>query len=317
MPNDLEVRRGGEMTTVIEHNDYAPQEYTPTDDYREMVASEPETYLDTSSNGDSDLVPFKFWDKKSKAVFRQAPIAVKKAWTKMQRRADARAYQVVEELKKTYAVFDELSEVLLPYVESIEATGMTIPEYIDLTIKADAELTKNPIEFICALMDRFDIYPSQIDANFQGFYVRKAQREQMAPIHKEISQLKVAQAKKELAAEQQRYDDMVYEFFSQEDSRGELVYPYAQELAPLMQTIVESTGQTDLDTVYRMAYSAAVEEAAAEEQGSREGEFAIDRNRGGQVRDDLPADSIDAKARRKDSIMRSLQNAMARYGVQS
>jgi hypothetical protein len=317
MPNDLEIRRGGEVTSVIEHNDYAPQEYIPTDDYREVVSSEPETYVDTSSNGDSDLVPFKFWDKKSKEVFRRAPIAVKKAWTKMQRRADARAYQVVEEIKKTYAVFDDLSEVLLPYVDSIESTGMTIPEYIDLTIKADAELTANPVEFICALMDRFDIYPSHIDANFQGFYVRKAQREQMAPIKKEINQMKMAQAKKELAAEQQRYDDMVYDFFSQQDSRGELVYPYAQELAPLMQTIVESTGQTDLDTVYRMAYSAAVEEAAAENGRSSEGEFAIDRNRGGQVREDLPTDSIDAKAARKDNIMRALESAMARYGVRS
>jgi hypothetical protein len=305
---------------VVEHTDYAPVEYTGGD-YPE-VRSEPETYLDESSNGESDLIPFKFWDKKAKSIFKRSSLAVKKAWTNTQRRADARAYQVINELKNKYAMWDEMANVLMPYIEAIHATGMSIPEYIELTIKADAELTNNPVEFICAVMDRFDIYPLHIEENFKGFYQRRAERERMAPLQKELQDVKTRQFQQELIAEQQRYDEMVYDFFSQEDQRGEPIYPYAQELAPLMQVIVDATGNTDLDTVYNMALSAADEEARALErkQGaeSREGEFSINKdNEYPREENYVPADSLDAKAKRRETILRSLENAMARYGVQS
>lgn len=303
-PTQDEVNEAG----LAIQESYEPTEITPSS-YE--PAPPPATYEDTSS----DLAPYKFWDKRSKDVFRSAPAHIKKAWVATQKRADARAYKVIEEIKQNIKAFDDLAAVLLPYVDAIEATGLSIPEYLKYTIEADKELTNNPLDFICSIMDKYDIYNSDLDKNFQSFYSRQQLKKETAPIREELEELKVGLQAGTEQQEQQKYDDMVYQFFMQTDQRGQLIYPYAEDLRPIMISIIESTGETDLDKVYKMAFAAATE-GGRQSSGGQESGFALTNqdnvpNFGGA---EVTRRTMN-KLQERDYLNNVLRNVASRYGV--
>lgn len=257
---------------------------------------------------------YKFWDHNSKSIFNRADPEIRKAWAYTQRRSDARAQKTIDAIKAQYKVFDELSDVLLPYVDEIEATGLTIPEYIKLTIEADKELTASPIDFICKLMDRYDIYNSDVDKHFPTYFEKEKIKEQTRPIRDEVTKLKNDLYVQEEVKEQGKYDNMVQDFFGQVDDHGRLLYPYAQDLKDVMAAIIESTHETDLDKVYRMAYSAA-REASATAPVSQEQSFGLSNSDNVPVFAKEPDSKMMGKLAERDYLNRVLSNVASRYGV--
>lgn len=298
-------------TFPVESSAYAPAEM-PVEDSREYQQI-------------SDLRPYKFWDNKSKGIFNSQPDSVKRAWIATQKRADARAYQTTEELKKLYEPFNALAEVLAPYVDAILSTGMTIPEYIQRTIEADKQLTADPVEFICALMDAKDIYQTDIEQAFEGFYKRRAMKAELSPIKQEVQKLKTDLEYKEATKEQQKYDDMVYKFYSQKDSRGNLIYPYAADLSELIISLIDSTGETDLHKLYNMAYSAALAKQQVEDSdkaaASPEQNFALNDDQADYVEPQPKAGGVRSVAKEKEEDRRFYKNlynnVAAKYGIRS
>jgi hypothetical protein len=313
---------------LMEQPEGGLQEYQPQDvgvaTYNDFVMAEtfPSTYesteLQTIDSQDryqdvGELAPYKFWDNKSKQIFRSAPEEIQRAWIATQKKSDARAYKTTEQIKELYEPFNALAEVLAPYVNDILATGMTIPEYLHRTIEADKKLTANPLEFICGLMDAKDIYTQDIDDAFQGFYKRRALEAQLNPIKQEVSKLKSELEHKEAATEQKKYDDMVTQFYSQKDSRGNLLYPHAPELSNVIVSLIESTGETDLDKLYNMAYSAAVAKQQGDERSSESG-FALS-DQESYVEPQSPARNEKEEDRRYYKNL--ARNIAAKYGLKN
>jgi hypothetical protein len=325
---ELVVGAAGEITVPLSQTMSVPDDNRPEfqgqgieDDLTPspLERAQRERSFDKQIAQKGGFAPKKFWSDKIKRTFSELAPRQQKAWLEATNYTERYYDKLAKELKGQYAILDKVAEVLAPIAPEILKIN-TIPGYVNALVEGDKMLAKDPIGYIFEIMRSRNIYFTDLQ-NYVPQYAENKKIEQAnAPIINKIEALenKVQQLGAPSATtrtgvteevEDEAVDaliDRLDTFYTQTDSGGRLLYPYA---ADVMEDILDYIQAGGRDLIDAYDYAVAQNEIEPNIPGTR-GKGAYSES---PVSDDPSYPQISDRNEEKASLYRLAEELSDRY----
>jgi hypothetical protein len=290
---------------------------------RQGSAEVPESqeYEPVSGKKISSIEPPSYWDGKTKKYFNSLSPKGKRVWLESFKKAENSYLKQLDELAQDYGSAAEAASPLVPYLQQIEALGITPRQYVSYLIEIDRDITTDPVDTVLKIMIKQNITFEELQAALAGFTNRTKIKSSIEPLRAEIDSLKQQLMSNNVQSQENSAQESVERFFSQVDRNGNLKYPYAKELMPIMSGLSNSTGIMDLDKLYNMALNSVTATQRQEYESPEQRGFRIKKT--GSVPERQAAfkktdfDMANDRKREKAMLDRVLNNVLAKYGVRN
>jgi hypothetical protein len=222
--------------------------------------------VESSRESSKELKPMKFWDDRTKDYFSTLDDRGKKIWLKSFKIIEKAAAKEVRSIEDKLAPFNALIDELTPHIDRISRANLSAAEYVRNLIARDLRAMEDPKQFILETMALLNVTPADLVGATKDYKHKLELYRQTHPIKEELNSLKralgggSAPAYADLPPQEQQDNDpevqKIIRFFSQVDRSGRPLYPRWIDLKDTMASISNSTGEENLDKLYRKAYIA-------------------------------------------------------------
>jgi hypothetical protein len=144
---------------------------------------------------------------------------------------------------------DAITQVFAPYKEALARTGITEPQYIHELIQWDSVVTKNPVDGIKKLMQKFNVSPDQLGVdNWNDDFTNASDYDinEVTALKKELNELKSQVANAPVVTQIRQFEEAT-------DSEGKLLHPHFNQVKPIMGSLIQSNPNLSLDAAYNKA----------------------------------------------------------------
>jgi hypothetical protein len=244
-----------------------------------------DTDIERSERQDDKLKPLKFWDDRTKDYFSGLSNRGKKVWLNSFKIIEKAAAKEVRSMEEKLAPFNALIEEVAPHMDRVSKAGLSAAQYVKNLISRDLRAMEDPKQFILETMALLQVTPNDLVTATKDYKSKLELYRQTHPIKEELDSLKRsmgggAQQEHPQGSSQDYSDDpevkKIVNFFSQVDRDGKPRYPKWLELKDTMATISQTTGEENLDTLYRKAYSAIYDNGETVSKPKKSSEFGND-----------------------------------------
>jgi hypothetical protein len=213
-----------------------------------------------------ELKPMKFWDDRTKDYFRTLDSRGKKIWLNSFKIIEKAAAKEIRSIEDKLAPFNDLIEEVSPHINRISRANLSAAEYVKNLIARDLRAMEDPRQFILETMALLKVTPADLVTATKDYKQKLDLYRQTHPIREELNSLKralsggavptYAENPQETEVENDPEVQKIINFFSQVDRTGKPLYPRWIDLKDTMASISNSTGEENLDKLYRKAYIA-------------------------------------------------------------
>jgi hypothetical protein len=216
------------------------------------------------SESRKDLRPMKFWDERTKDYFSTLDDRGKKIWLNSFKIIEKAAAKEVRSIEDKLVPFNALIDEVTPHIDRISRANLSAAEYVRNLIARDLRAMEDPRQFILETMALLNVTPADLVTATKDYKQKLELYRQTHPIKEELNNIKRAlggaPAYAEVPQQQETENDpevqQIIKFFSQVDREGKPLYPRWIDLKDTMASISNSTGEENLDKLYRKAYIA-------------------------------------------------------------
>jgi hypothetical protein len=207
------------------------------------------------------IKPMSYWNESIKKVFNSLPPSTRKVWVNTVQKSENIHRRLSEQLKKDYAVWDQVNEILAPQYDRLVQQKISLPAYIHALVQLETLMLKDPKKFILDMLVHFKFRPEDVKTWVEPYIGVVKKEKEFAPLEKKIADLeyKLAQAtapqqvSKDVLMDGQVIAQELQYFFTQKDANGQLLYPRFTEVAYLMPEMNAIYGTEDYASLYELA----------------------------------------------------------------
>jgi hypothetical protein len=213
-----------------------------------------------------ELKPMKFWDDRTKDYFSTLDTRGKKIWLNSFKIIEKAAAKEIRSIEDKLAPFNDLINEVTPHIDRISMANLSAAEYVRNLIARDLRAMEDPRQFILETMALLRVTPADLVTATKDYKQKLELYRQTHPIKEELSNLKralagggapaYAETPQEEPTENDPEVQKIISFFSQVDRAGRPMYPNWIDLKDTMASLSNSTGEENLDKLYRKAYTA-------------------------------------------------------------
>lgn len=150
--------------------------------------------------------------------------------------------------------YKEINKVFEPVQQMMEQNNVDKASYIKNMMAWEYNLSKDPVNTVKAIMQKFNVRPEQIvpkeqddfDFDDDGLTAERNNANNNYVSKQELEELRTAIANQPILAQ-------IAQFANATDSSGKLLHPRFEEVKPIMGQIIQSKKATTLDDAYRKA----------------------------------------------------------------